>query len=265
MRQGNVLLCTNYRERKGFLEIDTSDEGAVMRCWCIVILGILLGLGPWAYASEIEETVTTTLEAYGGLEALSGVEVVKQTGHIHAQILHQGQKGKLVRFIEAPERLRVEIAYPDSETEVRVLDGQRAVRDGQVVKGPPAEAMRGQLYRLDLPMLLHRHRELIVDRGTIRQGGREVRRLEIPFPSRLTITIDIDSESHLILRCQVAFPVGPTFIMTFETAYDDFRKVGSILFPFSEQNFAQGRHTADTKLDTIELLNTRPKDSIGGW
>jgi len=237
-------------------------EGTAVRYWCILVAGILLSLGPWAHASKIEEIVTKTLEAYGGLEALSQVKVVKQTGYVHALIRHEGQKGKLVRFIEAPERLRVEIAYPDGETEIRLLDGQNAWRDGQAVQGPPVEAMRGQLYRLDLPMLLHRHRERIVDRGSVRQGDREVSVLEIPFPSGLMFTIEIDSASHLILRSRVAFPVGPSFTMTFETIYGDFRKVGPILFPFREQNFAQGQHTADTELDAIELLNTLPKDSI---
>jgi len=233
-----------------------------MRYWRILVTGILLSLGPWAHASEIEETVANTLEAYGGLEALSQVKVVKQTGYVHALIRHEGQKGKLVRFIEAPDRLRVEIAYPDGETEVRVLDGQNAWRDGQVVQGPAAEAMRGQLYRLDLPMLLHRHRERILDRGSARQGDREVSVLEIPFPSGLTLTIEIDSESHLILRSRVAFPVSPTFAMSFETVYSDFRKTGTILFPFREQNFAQGQHTADTELESIELLQGFPENSF---
>ena len=50
--------------------------------------------------------------------------------------------------------------------------------------------------------------------------------------------------------------------MTFETAYDDLRKVEGVLFAFKEINTAQGTKTAETILSKIEILKEVPEDTF---
>ncbi len=46
--------------------------------------------------------------------------------------------------------------------------------------------------------------------------------------------------------------------MEFGTEYEDFRKVGELLFAFREKNYASGRYTADTVLTSIEIVEKQP-------
>jgi hypothetical protein len=50
--------------------------------------------------------------------------------------------------------------------------------------------------------------------------------------------------------------------MEFVTEYGDFRKVGGVLFAFRERNFAGGTYTAETVLDTVELLDAAPSGAF---
>ena len=43
--------------------------------------------------------------------------------------------------------------------------------------------------------------------------------------------------------------------MRFATSYDDFRRIGKLLFAFRETNYAAGQLTGHTRIENIELLD----------
>jgi hypothetical protein len=201
----------------------------------------------------LDDLVRRTLHAYGGVELLSRVERVTQTGKVHSLIRHAGQTGALTRTLESADRLRVEISYPDGEREVRVLDGARGWRNGMEVRGPPRDAMVIQAGRLSLPLLLQKRVAELVDRGAVEREGKNLRRLELPLDGQISLEVEIDPDSGWILRTTGRLSMGAGGSMEFSTTYGDFRKVHGILFPFREGNYIGSRHTADTVLEHIEV------------
>jgi hypothetical protein len=208
-------------------------------------------------ASEIESIVNKTLDAYGGIEALSEVAAVKQTGQVYAKIRHAGQAGELLRIFEGSERLRVEIAYPDGDKEVRIVNGTLGWRNGQPAQGPSLIAMQTQCYRLALPLLLKQHSSELIDLGLVQEGGKALHALDLPLPEGVLLSVKIDPETGRILRSRAGFTMG-SMILEFGTEYEDFRKVGKLLFAFREKNYASGQYTADTVLTSIELVEKQP-------
>jgi len=199
------------------------------------------------------------LDAYGGLEALSRVVAIHQTGTVHPLMRNLGQVGEVVRVLAPPERLRVEIAYGEGNREVRVLDGSQGWRDGVSVSGPQLDSMRIQAARLSLPLLLHRSAGELVDRGTVDHQGRKLQILELPLAGGVGLTLEIDAESARIVATTGRLSMGPETSIEFRTTYDDFRRVDGLLFAFREGNYVAGNHTADTRLEKVEVLDAPPR------
>lgn len=212
-----------------------------------------------ARGSDLDSLVDATLDAYGGLEALNRVSAVEQTGRVHARIRHAGQAGDLSRLFEGPERLRVEIAYPDGSSELRIVNGTVGWRNGKPAQGPSLIAMKTQGYRLALPLLLKQHASELVDRGVVQAEGATRRALELPLPEGVVLSVEIDPKTGRIESSRARFSVG-SMAMEFGTEYADFRKVGDLLFAFQEKNYANGQYTADTVLTSIELVAKQPAE-----
>ncbi len=210
-----------------------------------------------AQASEIEALLNKTLDAYGGVEALSQVAAVKQTGQVHAKVQQEGKAGKLLRLFEGSERLRVEIAYPDGENEIRIVNGSAGWNNGQPAEGAFLIAMQTQCYRLALPLLLKQHSSELIDRGLVQAGDKALHTLELPMPEGVVLSVEIDPETGRILRSRARFVTG-SMALEFGTRYEDFRKVGKLLFAFREMSYTGGQYTADTVLSSIELVEKQP-------
>ncbi len=203
-------------------------------------------------------------QAYGGVEALSRAVAVRQTGKLTAT-MRGPKEGTILRAYGRPERLRVEIAFPGEEKEVRVLDGPRGWRQGREAAGGPYDAMVLQAARLDLPWLLHERKGQVRDLGTLTRDGRERRVLEMPLSGTMTVLAEIDPESGRILRSSgtVVSQMGSRLVpLEFATEYEDFRMAAGVLFAFRERNFAQGHHTGDTVLSGVEVLPSLPGETF---
>lgn len=61
----------------------------------------------------------------------------------------------------------------------------------------------------------------------------------------------IDPATHRIVRSESLVGAGQ-FRMIFATEYSGFRKVDGLLFPFHEESWAQGTHTASTDVRTVQ-------------
>ncbi len=214
---------------------------------------LLALLAPRAGAASLADVIHHTVEVYGGSAALARVAAVRERAVLHPRIRHRGETGTLTRLFDATGRLRVEIAYSGGSHELRLLDRARGWRDGREVAGPMYTAMVVQATRLVLPGLLERHLGEVVDGGTVAAEGGTLRLLSLPMGSAL-MEAAIETTSGHIVRTTGRIPMGP-MTLTFTTHLSDFRRVGGLLFPFHEENWAQGRHTATTVIEQVKLLD----------
>ena len=193
-------------------------------------------------AASLDPLVARVEQAYGGT-----FKVVRETGTL------ESSRGvaQTVRVFAPPDRLRVEIRYPDSYAEVRVLDGPRAWRDGKPVEGMPRDGMVLQAARLDLPAILLRNRAKLVDLGQL-SGG--LHGIGVPLPGGFQLAVSVDPRTGRIVHSEGQLP-GP---VRFATDYRDFRRVSGALFAFSESNYASGQKTGETRLVTVEVLPEAP-------
>ena len=181
------------------------------------------------------------MKEYGGKAAWAKVRSLRETGTV-VPMMRKGD-GKLTRTWQAPDKLKVEIAYP-AETEVRIVDGDHGTRNGKEVTGGSLDAMKLQAARLELPTLLASKRASLKDLGT--KDG--IRAIEIPLSETLALTVNIDPKTWHIFRS-----TGKAAGLEFVVDYSDFRRVDGLLFPFAEAGMAQGMPTANTKIDNIAI------------
>jgi hypothetical protein len=214
-----------------------------------------------APASEsVESLVRKTIEAYGGETALVKVSHVRQFGET-TSIMRPGRKGVIQREFTYPDKLRVQITYAN-EIETRVYDGKAGWRMGEAVAGPQLDAMVLQAARLALPLNLLRSIRKVVDKGEGKVDGKAVRTLELPLGKELTLTVDIEPRTGLILRSAGRGGLGMGRPLEFITGYSDYRKAGGVLFAYRESNFANGFVTGETILEKIELPAKLPASTF---
>jgi hypothetical protein len=205
----------------------------------------------------LDDLLQKTVTAYGGETALRKAPAVRHTGKV-TSLLRGGMAGDIVREFERPDKLRVVIRY-GADTEVRVYDGKTGWREGKVVAGPPLDAMVLQAARMALPLNLLDRKDRLVDKGTTRFEGKEIRSLELPLGSGLTLTVDIDTATGRIVRSSGGGGMGmggkP---LEFVTRYDDYKHIDGMVHPMKEGNFANGFVTGETTLTKVELLPSFP-------
>jgi hypothetical protein len=202
--------------------------------------------------------VDKMVAAYGGQAALEKITAIQEEGKVEAT-MRVGSSGPIVRTYARPSKLRIQIGEGPKFTEVRVVNGAKGWRNGQESTGVSFEAMVLQAARLDLPWLLMKQKSKLVDNGLQERDGKWLHVLDLPFENGLSVSAGIDPATGHILFSSGTTKTGS---MTFETAYDDFRKVDGLLFAFKETNMAQGTKTAETILSKIEILKEAPEDAF---
>jgi hypothetical protein len=212
----------------------------------IACLAFLL-VGSPVRAESLDALLSRVAKAYGP----GTFRVVRESGTL------ESPRGvaQTLRLFAPPDRLRVEIRYPDSHFEIRVLAGPHAWRDGRPVEGPPRDAMLLQAARLDLPALVLRNRSRLVDLGPLTGG---LRGIGVPLDGGLQLAVSVDPKTAHIVHSEGQLP-GP---LRFATDYRDFRRVNGVLFAFGESNFASGQKTGETTLTKIEVLDEAPPGSF---
>lgn len=193
----------------------------------------LLFIATTASAGLVDDVIT----AYGGAAAWQKVKSFRQTGTVASPM--RPAPGNVTRLWTRPDKLTFEVVYPTS-TETRMVDGDHGTQNGKPAAGAGLAAMRLQATRLAIPALL-------IDRRADVKAHDNV--LEVAVAPGLTLTMEVDPKTHHVVR-SVSKGEG----MEFATNYSDFRSVDGLLFPFSEENFANGTKTATTTLTKIELI-----------
>lgn len=207
-------------------------------------------------AEGLDAFVDRIIVAYGGEAALSKAVVERQTGRT-VSARRGGATGTFVRTFQGAERLRVEIAYPDEEAEIRVLDGEKGWRMGEEVAGPMHGAMRLQAARLALPLILLQQKSELSDRG-MAPGPNDVqlRILQLPLDAQTVLLVGVDPDSARIIATQGIIFVDQHQGMEFATAYGDFKEMGGRLIAGKEELYAMGQFTGTTYIDTVEILDS---------
>jgi hypothetical protein len=225
---------------------------------------LLLALSAPAAAGELplSRLLKRTLDAYGGASAVAKFPAMREEGQV-TSAQRGGTAGKLSRVFGRPRKLRVEVAFPGEDPEIRILDGARGWRGGAEVSGTPNfQAMVLQAARLDLPLILVEGRMKLVDGGTVKRGKKKLRLVTLPLDRGMSLSAEIDPSTGLILRSSGRIENGSMGQMEFVTTYDDFRRVDGVLVPFREGNFAGGESTGDTVLEKVEFLRRPPDEGF---
>ena len=217
-------------------------------------MGVVTAMG----AENPSALVDRIVAAYGGEAALEKSAAIREVGKVEAT-MRVGSSGPIVRTYARPSKLRIEIGDGPKPREVRVLDGEKGWRNGQASTGAGYEAMVLQAARLDLPWLLMKHKNKLVAKGPAERDGRRLEVLELSLENGLAVSAGVEPESGHILFSSGTTKTGS---MTFETSYDDLRKVDGVLYAFKETNMAQGTKTAETILSKIEILKGPPEDAF---
>lgn len=204
--------------------------------------------------------IRRSMAAYGGERARVRLGRVKAVGKI-TSALHPGEAGRYVRVFSRGGRLRLEVGFPGSSPEVRVLDGARAFRYGEPAPGPVVATLQLQAARLDLPALLLEWEPRVVDQGEVTHEGRKVRVLGIEIAAGMRVEAGIDPGSGRILYVRGLARAGPRELELF-TVYHDFRTVDGVLVPFREEGWANGEPTGDVELSTVEFPDDLPESAF---
>lgn len=218
---------------------------------------------PQAAAPERETTevlVRRCMNAYGGSRARVRLGRVQVIGKVSSR-LHPGETAAFARTFARGRGVRVEVTFPGSEPEVRVLDGARAFRYGEPAPRPVAAALQLEAARLDLPALLEDREAEVQDQGEVEHEGRKLRVLGLELAAGARIEAGIDPRSGRILYSRGLAPSGPRQLEVF-TVFRDFRTVDGVLVPFREEGYANGEATGDVVVRAVELLDEVPENAF---
>jgi hypothetical protein len=170
---------------------------------------------------SLETFVNRVIEVYGGKDALSLAATVRQTGQT-VSLTRGGATASLTRVFQRPDKLRVEIAFPGEQAEVRILNGAQGWRQNSEISGPLHNAMLLQAARIALPLLLLEERENLEDLGTeAGPGGAHFRILQLPLRPDLNLFVAIDVATGRIRHSRGAMHMAGQPPMEFATTYED--------------------------------------------
>jgi hypothetical protein len=226
------------------------------RRWLFFLLWLCLPVFPLAAAAELDDLLERVAAAYGNAGE-TRPPAMRQTGVTYSAL--RRQEGALHRTYQRPDRLRIEIRYPDKE-EVRILRGGAAWKEGEAMSDAFHGAMVLQAVRLDLPWNLLTARGLLRDLGTTAMGdGPPLRILEWPLTGGLDMQVGIDPDSGRIVHVLGRIVSGGGE-MEFGTRYEDFRRQDGLLYAAMERHYVMGRPTGYTRIEQVEFLDRLPDD-----
>ncbi|MGD8619782.1 MAG: hypothetical protein PVH54_11430 [Gammaproteobacteria bacterium] len=227
-----------------------------------LMLAALCGAQP-AGADDIDDLLDRVASAYGGRDRLAAATAFQQYGTTVTG-LHRAP-GRVHRAFQYPDRLRIQIHYSGDDSELRILSGALAWKQGTPVSGPLYSAMLLQAARLGLPNTLLDHRDRLRDAGTLQgRNGATLQALELPFHGNLRLVVGIDGATGRILESRGTIALDAERGMEFAAVYDDFREVSGRLFAFHETHYAMGSTMGQTTLERIEVTENLPAELFDG-
>lgn len=209
-----------------------------------------------ADAESLDALLAKVATAYGGETLREGAKAIRHTGVTYSNM--RKMEGRIIRTYQAPDRLRIEIQYPDAE-ELRILNGPHAWKREQQMSKPFRDAQLLQAVRMALPWNLFQARSQLRDLGVHKHGDDLLHMLELPMSDSLVVKVAIDPESGRIVR-SIGSVAGSMGLMEFGTAYEDFRTQDGRLYAATERHYVDGQPTGHTRIEHVEFLDTLPED-----
>ena len=218
----------------------------------IFLFVILIPAQTSAQDGSVESLLARVIAAHGGAENLQKTRFAVQSGKIFSH--RRGETvGRVTRTLGGPENFLIEISYPEEPTEIRLLAGAKALRDGAEASGPLADAMRLQAARIALPYLLVSRRSNFrsagMEEGKGLAGGR-VHYLELDLADSLTLRVGVDEATGLIASTRGRMSMQGQH-MDFTTAYSDHREFDGVVLATRENQFAMGRPIGRTEIEQV--------------
>jgi hypothetical protein len=205
----------------------------------------------------VDDVVAAHVAARGGAERIHALQSMRATGLAFGG---GGRVAPVVREIERPGRIRLEITY-QGVSAVYAHDGevgwQVAPLEGRFDPEPlPAAVAAPAVDQLDIegPLVDWRvkgHTVTLAGRADV--GGRPAWELEVRLAGGALRRDFIDAESWMLVRTDTERVVGSRRVQL-ETTFSDFREVGGLVFPHVIETRAKGRpQSLRFEVETIEL------------
>lgn len=214
----------------------------------VLLLGLVISGSASTEPEELQDVLEQMISAYGGEMNLRKLDSVIQEWDLFA--LSRNKQGNDKRSIQFPDRLKVELTYPDKQ-ETRILNGDA----GLVVFGDRAptlandmqrDAMRLQLMRLFSPLTLRERAD------SLRLSADDDHLTLTLTEHKLRVVYFVNAEDWRVEKV-----VGTLTInggeMDFVTEYSDFAVVEGVLVHHRENKYAGGVNTAVLRLRRIEF------------
>ncbi len=221
----------------------------------ISLITLFISLNLSANSSSADTVVKQMISSYGGAEALEKLNnPYQQIWRLNA--IAKNTQGNDLRNIALPEKLQVELTYPDS-SETRILFGDHGLKiynDTRQVKaeGPMLDSMRLQRMRLYSPLMLQ---ERIANITLSEKDGRYCLTLK---ENGLVTDYHVNKKTHLIEMVIGTLQMGG-MTMQFRTEYHDYKAKEGVMLPHREIKYAGNVNTA-----VLTLLATRFVDDGDG-
>jgi hypothetical protein len=223
----------------------------------LLLMTLVTGWPAMAQPLDVDTVLERLLASYGGEEKLRKLESQVQEWDFVA--LMGNRHGTDIRSVRAPDRLRVELSYPDKK-ETRILNGAA----GHVVFNDTAprvaaaaqrDAMRLQLMRLYSPLTLRKKRSALS--LTVEGGFTALSLVENGLRADYLVNTD---------NWRIEKVVGTLNVngaeMAFLTEYSDFRFRDGVLIHHKENKFAGGVNTAMLQLRNVTFEAELPEGTF---
>jgi hypothetical protein len=215
-----------------------------------VVASLLLCVSAVTYAEslDVDTLLDRLIETYGGEANLQKLNSQIQLWDVVA--LTSNRHGTDVRALDAPDKLRVQLTYPDKR-EVRIINGSASFASygGEPeasVGRPQSDAMRLQLMRLYSPLVLKGKRQAL---SLEADGGNYVLTL---FEHGVRVDYVVNSKTWRIEKVVGGLAInGQEF--RFVTEYSDFAFRNGVLVHQRENKFAGATNTAILQLRQIAV------------
>lgn len=204
----------------------------------------------------LDDVLAMYYQAHGGLDKLKAVTAVKMSGRL--AVPAQGLDLPMVRWQQAPDRLRVETVFQDSKV-IQGTDGRTAwwlnpmlAPEAREMPEEQARPFREQAEFAN-PLVAYKEKgyklELV---GREELEGKPAYLLKLTRGDGREVLFYLDAASGLGLKStHVMRPAGDATLV--EIIYGDYRKVEGQLVPFSIENRVAGKTRARLVLETVEF------------
>lgn len=211
-----------------------------------IALVVTMALVGCSKSTPAEALLNDIVTAYGGEAELKKLDKHTQEWAIESAL--RGDKGLDIRYIELPDKLRVELLYSRS-VELRVINNDKGYRASEqggpfMVEGPPLIGMMLQRMRFYSPLTL------LDKKASITLSEEEGLKLITIKEGELTGTYYVNPETKMIVKYKGFFELEGRMV-DFVTEYSDFKKINGVVFPHKENKFAMGMNTGILELKSV--------------